>query len=147
MYTPYRKTKDGFESQMAVNYLGHFLLTHLLTPQLIAGSLSNDGKNARVVNVSSCAHECGKINYRDFHYEMYYHPGIAYGNSKLAQIMFTRRLQEIFMENNWKIQSHAVHPGVVDTELFKNTPYGSMNWYRQLWFKVIDDFFITSFKI
>ena len=136
MYTPYLKTKDGFESQMAVNYLGHFLLTHLLTPQLIAGS-ENSGNNARVVNVSSCAHECGEINFKDFHDEKYYHPGIAYGSSKLAQIMFTRHFDKICKKNKWKVQSHAVHPGIVDTELFKHTLYGSMNWFRQLLFKVI----------
>lgn len=67
MCTPYRETKDGFESQMAINYLGHFLLTHLLMPNLIAGSKDNDGKNARVVNVSSCVHKLTDIDYDDFH--------------------------------------------------------------------------------
>lgn len=67
MATPYKETKDGFESQMAVNYTGHFLLTHLLLPQLIAGSRNNDGKNARVVNVSSCAHRTTDMDFDDFH--------------------------------------------------------------------------------
>lgn len=67
MATPYKETSDGFESQMAVNYLGHFLLSHLLMPQLIAGSKDNDGKNARIVNVSSCCHLAGEMNYEDFH--------------------------------------------------------------------------------
>lgn len=66
MATPYKETRDGFESQMAVNYLGHFLLTHLLMPLLIAGSKANDGKNARIVNVSSCVHRVANMNYEDF---------------------------------------------------------------------------------
>jgi NAD(P)-dependent dehydrogenase (short-subunit alcohol dehydrogenase family) len=67
MSTPYCETKDGFESQMAINYIGHFLLTHLLMPLLIAGSKNNDGKNSRIVNVSSCIHRIGEIDYDDFH--------------------------------------------------------------------------------
>lgn len=66
MCTPYKETKDGFESQMAVNYLGHFLLTHLLMPQLIAGSKDNEGLNARIVNVSSCVHKFTDMDYEDF---------------------------------------------------------------------------------
>lgn len=67
MCTPYKETSQGFESQMAINYLGHFLLTHLLLPQIIAGSKSNDGKNARIVNVSSCVHKFTDMDYNDFH--------------------------------------------------------------------------------
>ena len=67
MSTPYHETIDGFESQMAVNYIGHFLLTHRLLPQLIAGSECNDGKNTRIVNVSSCIHRVAEIDYDDFH--------------------------------------------------------------------------------
>lgn len=66
MCTPYKESKDGFESQMAINYLGHFLLTHLLMPQLIAGSNNNDGLNARVINVSSCVHKYTDMDYEDF---------------------------------------------------------------------------------
>ena len=62
----YKETKEGFESQMAVNYLGHFLLTHLLMPQLEVGALNNDGKNVRIVNVSSCVNNLGLIDYEDF---------------------------------------------------------------------------------
>ena len=67
MSTPYKETKDGFESQMAINYIGHFLLTHLIFPQLKAGALNNNGKNVRIVNVSSCVHRIGGIDYEDFH--------------------------------------------------------------------------------
>lgn len=67
MCTSYKETSDGFESQMAINYLGHFLLTHLLMPQIVAGSLDNCGCNARIVNVTSCVHKAGDIDYDDFH--------------------------------------------------------------------------------
>ena len=66
MFTPFNVTADGFESQMAINHMGHFLLTHLLMPQLIAGSNDNDGENVRIVNVSSCVHKRCVINYDDF---------------------------------------------------------------------------------
>lgn len=63
MFVPYAETEDGFESQFAVNYLGHFLLTHILLPNLIAGG--DESGNARVVNVSSCAHMTGDIHFND----------------------------------------------------------------------------------
>lgn len=63
MATPYHLTEDGFESQFAINYLGHFLLTHLLLPQLKAAGKQD--LNARIVNVSSCAHRVGTINFDD----------------------------------------------------------------------------------
>lgn len=67
MCVPYQETKDGFESHMAINHLGHFLLTHLLMPQLIAGSHENGDKNVRIVNVSSCVHRLTEMDYEDFH--------------------------------------------------------------------------------
>lgn len=63
MATPYHLTEDGFESQFAINYLGHFLLTHLLLPQLKAAGTQD--LNARIVNVSSCVHRIGNINFDD----------------------------------------------------------------------------------
>lgn len=65
MAVPYALTEDGFESQMAVNYLGHFLLTHLLLPELKAAG--TEELNARVVNVSSCVHKLGEIHFEDIH--------------------------------------------------------------------------------
>lgn len=63
MATPYYQTEDGFESQFAVNYLGHFLLTHLLMPQLRAAGTQD--LNSRVINVSSCANLVGNIDMKD----------------------------------------------------------------------------------
>lgn len=63
MFGPYIETRDGYESQFSTNYLGHFLLTHLLLPLLSAGGGAQD--RARVVNVSSCAHMVGVIKFDD----------------------------------------------------------------------------------
>lgn len=63
MATPYHVTEDGFESQFAINYLGHFLLTHLLYPLLVKAGTEN--LRARIVNVSSCVHLIGEINFDD----------------------------------------------------------------------------------
>lgn len=63
MAPPYELTVDGFESQLAINYLGHFLLSHLLLPEIKAAGTS--GKRSRIVNVSSCVHKLGVINFDD----------------------------------------------------------------------------------
>jgi len=136
MCSPYKETKDGFESQMAINYLGHFLLTHLLLPQLIAGSKDNDSKNVRIVNVSSCVHRLTDIDYEDFHCKKFYYPADAYNKSKLAQVLFTQHLEKIFAARSLKIQNHSLHPGVVNTELFENTSTDYVPWIRKLLFKV-----------
>ena len=65
MAVPFQLTSDGFESQMAINYLGHFELTHLLLDLL--KNAGTDEKKSRIINVSSCVHKLGKINYDDFH--------------------------------------------------------------------------------
>lgn len=67
MAAPYAKTADGFEEQLAVNYLGHFLLAHLLLPELRAAGTAE--RRARIVNVSSCVHRLGVINFEDIHGE------------------------------------------------------------------------------
>jgi len=126
---PYHETSDGFELQMAVNYSGHFLLTHLLMPQLVVGTSTS---YVRVVNVSSCAHHAGAINYEDFHFKKSYHPGKSYANSKLAQVMFSKHLERLCKAQNWNIQTFSAHPGVVDSELFHTTALGSLHLYRKL---------------
>lgn len=135
MCLPYRETKDGFESQMSINYLGHFLLTHLLMPQVIAGSRDNDGLNARVVNVSSCVHKATDIDYDDFHCKKFYHPADAYNKSKLAQIIFMSHLDKLCRAKNLSIQIHSVHPGIVDTELFENTNSNDFPLLKKIFYK------------
>lgn len=135
MGVPYSLTKDGFECHMAINYIGHFLLTHLLMPQLIAGSKQSQ-QISRIVNVSSCAHYCGEIKYDDFAYRKWYYSSGAYSDSKLAQIMFTRQLKKLCAENNWQVRASSCHPGIVNTDIFKYKAFWSIGWLKRLIMKV-----------
>ena len=87
MAIPYRQTADGFEMQFGTNHLGHFALTGLLLDRLIAT------EGARVVNVASGAHRMGKIRFDDLQWKNGYRKWMAYGQSKLANLLFTTELQ------------------------------------------------------
>ncbi|MEO9869544.1 MAG: SDR family oxidoreductase [Ekhidna sp.] len=105
------ETKDGFELQFGTNYLGHFALTAQLLPLL------RKTKDARVVTLSSVAAREGKINFDDLQSKSSYKPMVAYGQSKLADLMFAFELQRQSDDNNWGITSIAAHPGVSRTNL------------------------------
>jgi NAD(P)-dependent dehydrogenase (short-subunit alcohol dehydrogenase family) len=137
MSTPYQETKDGFESQMAINYLGHFLLTHLLMPQLIAGAKNNEGKSTRIVNVSSCIHKIGKIDYDDFHCKTFYYPIDAYAKSKLAQVFFTKYLDKYLKDTEVNVSVFSVHPGIVNTDLFEHSSISYVPLFKDIFYKVI----------
>lgn len=109
LLSPMERTKDGFEINMGVNHLGHFLLTNLLLDLLKAAAPS------RVVVVSSDLHRYGGINKDDFNSEKSF-PGAwkAYGNSKLANVLFTRQLAKMLQGSGVTI--NALCPGAVDTE-------------------------------
>lgn len=66
----------------------------------------------------------------------YYYPPEAYNNSKLAQVLFTKQLQKQLTEDQSRVQIHAVHPGVVDTELFNQTGASLIPWFNRIFFKV-----------
>ena len=104
-----QKTAEGFEMQFGVNHLGHFLLTHLLLPELKAAG------NARVVNVASMMHQIGKIDFNSFKGEKSYRPMQAYGQSKLANVLFTRELAKRYAADG--ITSYSLHPGGVGTNI------------------------------
>jgi len=104
-----RVTEDGLESQFQVNYLGPFLLTHLLLPALEAGAPS------RIVNVSSAAHTGGRIDFADLQGEREYSGFRAYNQSKLAQVLFTRELARRL--EGTRVTANALHPGVIRTNL------------------------------
>ncbi|KAF5294525.1 hypothetical protein FQA39_LY13379 [Lamprigera yunnana] len=118
MFGPYEISEDGYESQFATNYLGHFLLTHLLLPQIIEAGKS--GTYARIVNVSSCAHTVGTISFQDINLLEQYIPSRAYAQSKLAQILFTNHLNTLMKDTNKCVAFYSVHPGIVNTDLFKH---------------------------
>lgn len=116
MMPPYEKTVDGFELQMGANYLGHFLLTSLLLPTLEATNQS------RIVNLSSIAHRTGKIHFDDLHFEKRYSKTEAYGQSKLAMLMFSYELSRRLKAQNYSTLSVAAHPGVANTALTRYMP-------------------------
>ena len=114
MTPPTRQTtSDGFELQFGTNYLSHFALTARLLPLLRAAP------NARVVSLSSVAARQGKIDLSNLQSEPYA-PMVAYGQSKLACLMFAFELQRRSEANNWGVTSLAAHPGVARTDLIVN---------------------------
>ncbi|XP_034101988.1 retinol dehydrogenase 12-like [Drosophila albomicans] len=110
---PRRLTKDGFEMQIGVNHMGHFLLTSLLLDLLKKAAPS------RIVNVSSLAHTMHKLNVDDLNCEKSYDETHAYCQSKLANVMFTRELAKRLEGTGVTVT--ALHPGLVDTEIFRNS--------------------------
>ena len=109
-------TKDGFEAHMGINHLGHFALTASLLPLLKRGG---KGSGARIINVSSSAHMLGHIDFTNlmFEKEGTYSAWPAYGNSKLANILFTRELNRRLREKSSDIITTVCHPGACRTEL------------------------------
>lgn len=108
MAAPYSLTKDGFESQIGTNHLGHFALTNLLLPRL----------SDRVVTVSSMAHWPGRIDLADLNYQhRRYAPWLAYAQSKLANLLFTSELQRRLDQAGSPLRSLAAHPGYSHTNL------------------------------
>jgi NAD(P)-dependent dehydrogenase (short-subunit alcohol dehydrogenase family) len=117
MATPFSKTEDGFESQMAVNYFSHFLLTNLLFPIL------KKTKDSRIVSLSSIAHKNGKIDFENINAEKSYSDWGAYSQSKLACLMFSYELQRRINSAGINAKSVAAHPGLSNTNLAQNSPW------------------------
>jgi NAD(P)-dependent dehydrogenase (short-subunit alcohol dehydrogenase family) len=116
MYTPKANTKDGFELQFGTNHLGHFAFTGLLLDRLlpVAGS--------RVVTVSSVGHRIrADIHFDDLQWERSYNRVSAYGQAKLANLLFTYELQRRLASRGTTIAA-AAHPGGSNTELMRNLP-------------------------
>ena len=119
-------TEDGFETQLGVNFLGHFLLTARLLPLLMKAPAP------RVVQVSSIAHRRGKIALDDLHAEKSYKPWRVYEQSKLAMLIFALELQRRSEAGGWGITSLAAHPGIANTEIVANGP-GKSSLTGRLW--------------
>ena len=114
MIPPYAKTTDGFELQFGTNHLGHFALTGLLMPSLLATS------GSRVVTLSSNGHRTGRLNFADLQSARHYQKYTAYGRSKLANLMFTYELQRRLSAAGAPTIAVAAHPGTARTELTRH---------------------------
>src|SRR3984893_6883117 len=122
MAVPRRQTTaDGFEMQFGTNHLGHFALTARLMPLLRRAS------EPRVVNVSSLAHRTAFIDFDDLQGARVYSPWKAYGQSKLAMLMFALELQRRSDATGWNLISNAAHPGFARTGLFASGPGGLLS--------------------
>lgn len=116
MYTPRQKTQDGFDMQFGVNHLGHFALTGLLLDALLPVP------GSRVVTVSSFGHRIrADIHFDDLQFDRSYNRVAAYGQAKLANLMFTYELQRRLAPHGTTIAA-AAHPGAAATELQQNLP-------------------------
>ena len=109
-------TVDGFEQQFGTNYLSHFALTARLLPLL------SRAKAPVTVQLSSGYAHSGRIDFDDLEGERLYRPFKAYGQSKLAMLMFALELQRRSDRSGWRLKSTAAHPGYARTELIPNGP-------------------------
>ncbi|GAC1438434.1 MAG: SDR family NAD(P)-dependent oxidoreductase [Solirubrobacteraceae bacterium] len=114
MAPPRRTTADGFELQFGTNHLGHFALTGLLLERMQSRS------DARVVTLSSGAHRIGRIDFDDLQRERRYNRWRAYGQSKLANLMFALELDRRLQRAGSHVLSIAAHPGYAATKLQSN---------------------------
>jgi NAD(P)-dependent dehydrogenase (short-subunit alcohol dehydrogenase family) len=106
-------TEDGFEAQIGVNHLGHYLLTRLLLPKL------QEGDGGRIVHVSSILHAKGEIDFDNFRGEKGYKPLPAYYQSKLANVLFSNELARRL--EGTSVTSNALHPGGIRTGIMRHS--------------------------
>ena len=109
MAVPKRSTADGFEMQFGTNHLGHFALTGRLLDAMRPAS--------RIVTVSSQAHRMGRMNFDDLMGDRKYRTWGAYGQSKLANLLFTRELARRLHDSGRSTIAVAAHPGYASTHL------------------------------
>jgi NAD(P)-dependent dehydrogenase (short-subunit alcohol dehydrogenase family) len=120
-------TEEGFEMQFGANYLGHVLLTHLLLPAM------KNVADARIIHLASVMHNLGRIDFNSFRGVKKYSGLAAYCQSKLANLLFSNELARRLPST---ITSNAVHPGGVDSDIYKE-------WYKIL-YVLMKPFLITA---
>ena len=123
MIPPLSRTAEGFELQFGTNHLGHFALTNLLLPRI----------SGRVVTVSSSMHRAGRIDFDDLNWERRrYRRWPAYGQSKLANLLFTKELQRRLSAAGSPVLSTAAHPGYAATNLQSHSGSGLWDWFGRI---------------
>jgi NAD(P)-dependent dehydrogenase (short-subunit alcohol dehydrogenase family) len=138
MALPYATTADGFETQFGVNHLGHFALTGLLLPTLLATP------GARVVTVSSTMHSVANIDITDLNSERRYRRWIAYARSKTANLLFTHELARRLAAHGSDAVAAAAHPGYAATNLQTQAPRMSGRKVSERFMEVGNRFFAQS---
>ncbi len=110
-------TADGYEQQFGVNYLGPFLLTQLLLPSL------EQAAAGRIINLASIMHWLGRMNPDSFRKTTGFYNAVgAYGQSKLGNLLFSKALARRLKAQGSKVTSNALHPGGVDSEIYRDLP-------------------------
>jgi len=133
MALPYRRTADGFEMQLGTNHLGHFALTGLLLDRLLAAPARANAPGPRIVTVSSGAHRAGRIRFDDLQSERRYGKWRAYGQSKLANLLFAYELQRRLDKCGADLISVACHPGYAATNLqFAGPRMDGSRWQERI---------------
>jgi protochlorophyllide reductase len=138
MALPRLLTADGFEMQLGVNHLGHFALTLALLP-LLAGRA-----DSRVVTVTSGAQYFGRIAFDDLQGERRYDRWAAYGQSKLANVMFALELQERLRDQGSGVLSLAAHPGVARTNLQPASIAANGSWLEPVAYRLMGPLFQSA---
>ncbi|KAI8668452.1 hypothetical protein NCS55_00871100 [Fusarium keratoplasticum] len=128
MFSPKGKTVDGFETQLAINYLGHFLLFQLLKPALLAASTPEF--NSRVIALSSTGHRAGGIRFGDLNFDEpgSYDPMLAYGQAKTANIYLANEIERRYGSQG--LHAISLHPGVINTNLSKSLDQATKDFMR-----------------
>ncbi len=126
MFPPASKTKDGYELQFGVNYMAHFALTAYLF------HLINATKDSRIVTLSSIAHKNGKIDFENLKLEKPYDKFREYGQSKVADLIFTFELQRRLNKIGSSTISVAAHPGISKTELLRTDNPSMINEFPHM---------------
>lgn len=127
MACPYGETADGLEMQFGTNHIGHFLMTNLLMPAILAGGESGGG---RIVNLSSRGHHLDTVHFDDLKFEQReYDKWASYGQAKTANVMFSVGLEKRLAEKG--VHALAVHPGGIQTNLGRHLTQEDIAFLRK----------------